>query len=189
LVYLDLTTGGQTHSTTGTIVWNNLVTVVVDDAHLALDSNGRDLEGQLPSVDPEREISRGNTTPSPTMVYLVYSFSDANQYDWTGGPQPASLAHDHVAWLENSAAMAEAERVSATNGSADNSDNLWTLAVGALLGVAGGAFVGALQELLHVHPRNRGTGNDGDAGVSRQTPLALATPAEARSQDVSGIWD
>lgn len=146
-VDLDLSGPGQTSGAAGTIYWYNRRTFIVDTADLALAANGRSVEGQLPSV--RYASGQGLSQPSPSPVHVRYKFAGASDYDWTGGPQPSSLQAEQVGWNEDTALMAESEQVSATNGSAENTDNIEELAVGALLGIAGAAIVGAIQEALH----------------------------------------
>ncbi len=121
--------------------------------------NGEELEGQLPAV---------TGVPNSTFLNVIYAFDQASSFDWVGGPLPDAIGPDSVQWDEVPTATLQAIPVSAANRGAQLSDSNRTFFAGLLFGIAGGALVGFLQELLHVHPQV--LGNAGRAGrrIGRQ---------------------
>jgi hypothetical protein len=123
--------------------------------------NGEELEGQVPAV---------TGVPDSTFLNVTYSFDQASSFDWVGGPQPQAIGSDSVQWDETPTATLQALPISAANRAAQLSDSNRTFFSGLLFGIAGGALVGFLQELLHVHPQV--LGNEGRGGRrKRRTQL------------------
>jgi hypothetical protein len=143
--------------------WDIGFSFTIRAPELAWNANGVSLEAQLPVVaitqdkflnvgQPNERIASipaaGNTN-----VSILYGVPDATAYDWTGGPAPYSVApassislEPGATWNEHLNALNEPTPVSATNNSAVSLDSLRTFIAGALVGVAGGALVGAIQE-------------------------------------------
>lgn len=134
----------------------------VENPAFAWKSNGLDLEGQLPQVqvDPAPHSKGQPVNPNVTIYYVI---PNGNSYDWTGGPEPAyePLGWEHIygppgasfepseVWYQSVDSLASPIPISGNDNSAANSDNLRIFVAGALLGIAGGALVGAIQEFTH----------------------------------------
>jgi hypothetical protein len=117
--------------------------------------NGLSIEAQLPSV----QLSNLDTDKpfNNSEVYINYTLSNAS-YDWTGGPSPeftyASPSDftqgTEAAWKLTANELASPIPVSGQDNSAAVWDNFRIFVAGALVGIAGGALVGALQEAIHL---------------------------------------
>lgn len=119
----------------------------------AWNENGLDVEGQLPSV--QLLNSHGGKSSNNPSVQILYTLSDAS-YDWTGGPSPEythvfSTDSPHgveASWNLPVTELNNPTPVSGQDNSAIAWDNLRIFVAGALVGIAGGAFVGAIQEAI-----------------------------------------
>ena len=90
---------------------------------------------------------------------MFYRVPDALSYDWTGGPEPSFVSGarlalggstlGYVEWFEPLKFLSAPIAVSGIDSSTGGLDSLRTLIAGTLLGVAGGALVGAIQEFTH----------------------------------------
>lgn len=136
---------GATTSTSATNF--RLVTPV-----FAWDENGVDIEAQLPSVQlltayPHQPIGNPNIT-------VAYDLSGA-VYDWTGGPSPSYVIPQDgpqvkaTVWKLTSQELLNPMPVNGTDSSTAALDSFRIFLSGALLGIAGGALVGAIQEAIH----------------------------------------
>jgi hypothetical protein len=123
------------------------------------EANGLDIECQLPIIsigslsEPPGYTSQASATGNLKVEMLDY-ISDPTSYDWTGGPAPLPVASEgrspgYLEWIEPLSALSGPDPVSGTNHSAAEWDNFRTFAAGALVGIAGGALVGAIQESTH----------------------------------------
>lgn len=118
-------------------------------------TNGLTVEAQLPVLKVYTTLN-GVSTPTPLplndnpITYVSYRVPDAISYDWSGGPPPNSVSNsDGAEWDEPLQSLSVPIAVGGTNSSSASLDSLRTLAAGTLLGVAGGALVGAIQEFTH----------------------------------------
>jgi hypothetical protein len=126
---------------------------------LPLEANGLDVEGQLPvvSIGPLSEPSGSNSQSSASSnlkVEIRYYIPDLTGYDWTGGPEafPVPSGRNYpasVEWIEPLSTLSAPVAVTGTNHSAAEWDSFRTFVVGILVGVAGGALIGAIQEFTH----------------------------------------
>lgn len=83
-----------------------------------------------------------------TTLYTRYNVTSADNYDWsTFRPQLASTRE--VLWSEPVTNAAEGTVVTGTDQANVSKQNRETLFAGALIGLAGGALVAAVQEWLH----------------------------------------
>jgi hypothetical protein len=159
----DVTATKFTTTADGHADWRSIANLVVDAPAFAWDENGLDVEAQLPEVqlsDPHESLNG----PNVAIAYYLPS-----GFDWTGGPSPvyANTFHMPGAYLAPGGAMVWVQSVkdlpnpipaSGTDNSAAALDSTRTFISGALLGIAGGALVGAIQETTHkkrrLGPRN-----------------------------------
>jgi hypothetical protein len=118
-------------------------------------TNGLTVEAQLPVLKVFTTPGIGaianplSLTDNPT-TSVSYRVPDAISYDWSGGPPPNSVSTSAVAeWDEPLQSLSVPIAVGGTNSSSASLDSLRTFAAGTLLGVAGGALVGAIQEFTH----------------------------------------
>jgi hypothetical protein len=116
-------------------------------------ANGLTIEAQLPVLTV---LTTPNTVATPTPLplndnprtHIAYWVPDAISYDWSGGlpPNEVSISPALVRWDETLQSLAVPIAAGGTNSSSASLDSLRTLAAGTLLGIAGGALVGAIQE-------------------------------------------
>jgi hypothetical protein len=135
---------------------------------LGFATNGTSAAAELPSVlyptpptGPQFLISS---------VLLTYVMPDASSYDWNTGTQPESTTKSLIVWNVEGQLGANpggsgmlfslpATPAVGVNHTADTRNSVFTFAAGILIGIAGGAFVGALQEALHARrERKNGPG-------------------------------
>jgi hypothetical protein len=123
----------------------------IHDTAFAWAANGLTAEASLPIVTFQ---NNGNTGFG--IVDVTYGIPEGASYDWNNGPDP-----DHLTWTEPVSSATTAVQVAGNNNSAASRDTLDVLIVGILLGTAGGALVGAIQDLAR-------TGSDGTTGWLRR---------------------
>lgn len=82
-----------------------------------------------------------------TMLYTRYNVPAADSYDWSFRPQWATSSQ--VQWGEPVSSAAEGTVTAGTDQANVSKQNYETLLAGALIGLAGGALVAAVQEWLH----------------------------------------
>lgn len=91
-------------------------------------------------------IGKGTGTP---LLFVVYHFPSASSYDWSSYPA-LWASKSAAAWQE---AVNHGDTATRTAVDIDHarraSDNNKTFFAGALLGLAGGAILSAVQEALH----------------------------------------
>lgn len=164
----------------GNNLWSLTFDFTIGAPELGWDANGVNLEAQLPAVtisqtnqntlSPSAKIVRipvsGNTN-----VSIIYGVPDATRYDWTGGQAPYSTTssgavsgYTGAIWYEHLSALSEPTPSSAVNNSAANADTIQTFIAGALVGVGGGAAVGAVQEALKRLENESSPAGDSEAG-------------------------
>ena len=83
-----------------------------------------------------------------TTFYTLYNVTSASNYDWSGF-QPQLANGSEVLWDEPVATAAEGTVALGANQANESRENYETLFAGALIGLAGGALVAAVQEWLH----------------------------------------
>jgi len=135
--------------------------------------NGAELEGELPAV---------TGVPQSTFMGVFYAFDQASSFDWMGGPLPTAISEGTIEWDETPTSTLQAIPVSAANRAAQLGDSNRTFAAGVLSGIAGGALVGFLQELLHVHPQVVGSPTVADAQTRSKRRPQIASPRERNSK-------
>jgi hypothetical protein len=133
----------------------------------AWDDNGVDVEAQLPQVAlfpptlPTMPSNCPSTQPncSSTALLVQYRIPNVRTYDWTNGPLGTTSTWLVANAYQSSAGSGDFFNVpagsSGVNNAATKADNEKTFAAGALLGIAGGALIGAIQEAISVERRNR----------------------------------
>lgn len=144
--------------------WYSLVDFSLTLPHFVWSTNGLNVQAMLPAVAITRELGpsasaaarsadRGTAAPGNTSVTVSYELPRGDSYDWTGGPAPysftAQFGHTGVTWLEPLSALTLPALATGTSESEVNLDSLRTFLAGALVGIGGGALVGAIQELTH----------------------------------------
>jgi hypothetical protein len=98
-------------------------------------------------------------------VEVHYTLAGAPAYDWTTGQPPISTSGDNLNWYLNLASQNSSSgpvyasvgsSAGAVNQAALQHEQILTFLAGALVGVAGGALVGALQEFLDAREKKVG---------------------------------
>lgn len=109
--------------------------------------DGVNASASIPQID-----YHGPDNPEPPMA-TQYIVPSASSYDWS--PLPAlGTAGPDVNWVEYLPSGVTESRVAAgINHAAQSDDNTKTFIAGALLGLAGGAILSAIQEALHASDR------------------------------------
>ena len=117
----------------------------------AWDSNGLSLEATLPSVTSTSCVVACMSSDTP--VNFTYNVAGGAAYSWTGGPTPSAVS-PVVVWYLTLGQLPSPTTVSATDLGAYNKDTVLTFVAGAILGIAGGALVGAIQEFMDSESRS-----------------------------------
>src|SRR5262249_293312 len=132
--------------------------------------------------------------PQTPGIAFVYEIPGASSLDWIGGPTPM-VGGPYVSWTEESAAAGRPVLVSAVDRDAEKAESTATFCAGVFAGIAGSAFIGAVQELRHdvqaqqggVERAGSGEGSPGGGGtgvsshpVARPTRSRLGTQAGRR---------
>lgn len=129
------------------------------------DTNGVTAYAALPDVSYQLTTSARGI--APPILYSRYQITSPNSYDWSTFP-PESSGRSSATWEEFLPSSAKGEVagrvVPGIDHSRQSSDATRTFIAGALLGLAGGAILSAVQELLHLEPR--------PAKAAPQQPLA-----------------
>ena len=151
--------------------------------------NGLNMEGQLPLMkasidDPSTGLAQPSQVP---VVSFSYPIPAASSFDWVGGPTPLTLSGQRAGWTESSSATAQDIPIAAIDRAAETADSNRTFVAGLLFGIAGGAGIAGLQELLHVHPRVRGSGRSTAAAPGRLTSSGLALSLLLDGADSGGV--
>jgi hypothetical protein len=113
--------------------------VQIHDTAFAWAANGLNAEASLPVVTFQNvgNVGYGN-------VHVTYRIPNGSAYDWNDGPDP-----DKLSWSEPVSAASSAVEVAGIDNGASSADTRDVLIVGILLGAAGGALIGAIQEFAH----------------------------------------
>lgn len=133
--------------------------LIVDAPVLAWDANGLDVEAELPEV----EVDYTNPRQPQNNPEVGISYTLPPGYDWTT-PEPyyspesyilgdPSGATEALIWRETANDLENPVPISGTDNSTASGDSFRTFISGALLGIAGGALVGAIQEATHTKRR------------------------------------
>jgi len=121
---------------------------------LGFASDAASATAQLPAVQvplnvPSQQYLNG-------AVELHYALAAASSYQWTTGQAPNSLDQGYLTWylnLQPQGSVSVFESLASSAGGINLAEQqhqqLLTFLAGALLGVAGGALIGALQEFFH----------------------------------------
>jgi hypothetical protein len=129
------------------------------------DTNGVTAYAALPHVS--YQLTTSSRGPEPPILYSEYQITSPNSYDWSTFP-PESRGSSSATWEEFLTSTTNGEVagrvVPGIDHGRQSSDANWTFIAGALLGLAGGAILSAVQELLHLEPT--------PAKAASQQPLA-----------------
>jgi hypothetical protein len=99
-------------------------------------------------------------------VEVHYTIPHASSYDWTTGPRPVSTTGDRLTWYlsmqsQSSVVGSLYQSVASSAGGVDQSalqhQQILIFLAGALIGLAGGALIGSLQEFLDARAEARRT--------------------------------
>jgi hypothetical protein len=138
--------------------------VKIDDPHQFVVTNGSELESKLPTIDLGSEATG---TPS---VLMEERLPQAADFDWNQGSEPDKIDFSDpldFTWIESAtngtypldpgtdAPLVPPRVLDASNPTASSHDIAYATVAGVLYGVAGGAFLSAIQEGLHAIPRRR----------------------------------
>ena len=102
---------------------------------------------------PEFTITAPSVFDLTPPISVKYDIPDVAGYDWSGGP---SLTGNYWMLMPNQVTSPIA--LTGTNSSGASRDSLLTFVSGIVLGISGGALVGAIQETVHAEsdePRRR----------------------------------
>jgi hypothetical protein len=132
---------------------------VIRDPSFGFTENSQTVYAELPS------IYASQTQRSFTSFSISYNIPNASMYDWSVPPQVTDYGPpDTTIWnyelnlpTQNDAPfgtfgsqVAQGTEVIGLNHDAQTADSTDTLIAGALLGIAGGAAIVAMQEVLHI---------------------------------------
>jgi hypothetical protein len=108
-------------------------------------SNGVSASAAIPEV-----IYEG---PGKPMLLTLYRLPSASSYDWSASPT-AAVTSSTAQWQQDLASGDTPGRTAAgINHSAQARDDIKIFIAGALLGIAGGAIIAAVQEAMHLGDR------------------------------------
>jgi hypothetical protein len=136
-----------------------------------LASNGVYAAATLPDVafirsrSPRLFSGVGTREIIPTQIYLRPDHS--TQFSWTGNPPPVVFG-GNVTWTFSRPITGTALSATGVSLSGQDAATKSTFIAGALLGIAGGALVGALQEAISATRRRRVArdGEDASRGLA-----------------------
>ncbi len=119
------------------------------DLYLKSSNYGAISDGATAAAALPKLLLYGNTPGQPNLL-TRYRLQAANTYDWPTFP-PAFSDSTSAEWLEQMTSPGDIPDLEATgvNHGVQAQDNDLTFLAGALVGVAGGALLGAIQEALH----------------------------------------
>jgi hypothetical protein len=133
--------------------------VIFGGPPLGIDSDSTSATAELPTVQ------------LPLAQYVLigavevhYTLANAAAYDWTTGQRPVTTTGDTMTWYlnlasQNSSAGPVYEPIGSSAGTVNQAalqhQQVLIFLAGALVGVAGGALVGALQEFLSAREKRR----------------------------------
>jgi hypothetical protein len=139
-------------------------TVVFRDPPLGFNSDDTSATAQLPAV--QLPLAQHYLIGA---VEVHYTIANASSYDWTTGQPPVSTRGDVVSWYlslqsQGSSSGSVYESISSSAGAVNQAsqqhEQFLIFLAGALIGVAGGALVGALQEFLDARAELKQTRED-----------------------------
>jgi hypothetical protein len=168
---------GQPDIVGSTTFWHTGVYILVRSQNFAFAANGANLEGQLPAMSTSVP---GQSVQQAPVFDFIYTISNPSAFDWIGGPTP-TVERNRVDWSETAAAAAQGVAVSGVNRGAEATDSTHTFIAGLLAGIAGGAFIGFLQELLHFPTKDAGSDGSGE-GQHRDQPPSRRPVVRRRQQ-------
>ena len=121
--------------------WNDL-RITANSAGFGFTSNGASALVMIPSIHYE--------APGKTVVTTQYDVATAANYDWTGFP--AAVVSWNASWSEqlSHGNLAEDREIEGSNRAVQRQDDFKIFLSGAFVGIGGGAFVGAIQEGMHI---------------------------------------
>jgi hypothetical protein len=123
--------------------------IALPEPHVAWTQNQLSVAGELPQVS-----IFADPTPLAPSIGFSYSIPQLSRYDFTAGPQP-QIAQSVGSWSErtqmnpdHSDFEVEETDFAATDHRAEQHDGDYLFLAGALVGLAGGALIGAIQEAI-----------------------------------------
>jgi hypothetical protein len=133
--------------------------VVFSGPPLGIDSDSTSATAELPAV--QLPLAQDFLIGA---VEVHYTLEDARAYEWTTGERPISTTGNTMKWYLNLASQNSSlgpvyasvgSSAGAVNQTASQHEQFLIFLAGALVGVAGGALVGALQELLDAREKKK----------------------------------
>jgi len=109
-------------------------------------------EATLPNVvtaSPNAQLQSAcaSDCPGSMPVTVMYAMPNAGNYDWASGPPPTSTSP--LTWNSSLASLVGTTSVvTGTDNSSSNSASNAQFVAAALLGIAGGALIGSIQEFM-----------------------------------------
>ncbi len=124
--------------------------------NFAYASDGTNALVELPAIGFDKITSDFGVT-------VMYSMQDASSYDWSVGQPPDVITSSSVLWslpLTNGTygSTILSSSAAGVNHSNQTRQTFFTFLAGVIFGVAGGALVGALTELLHAPVASKSDG-------------------------------
>jgi hypothetical protein len=125
--------------------WTGTATFGLMGRRFPYQENGKTAEATLPAVSSSNLV---NAAPAGNpSVHIKYVMAGASSYDWSGSLLPYASTTNMAEWAD--AAGPTPVAVRGENPSAQQSDDIRIFISGAFLGTAGGALVGAAQEVMN----------------------------------------
>jgi hypothetical protein len=126
-----------------------MMAIRLSSVSYAWDTNGVTALLQLPqvSISPSDPLSKSNVVSPQTSLYVQYDV-DISAYQLTGGTPPYYIGIDSVQWREPISDASGLVSVVGTDRSAQQHETFALFLSGALIGVVGGALIGAVQEVF-----------------------------------------
>jgi hypothetical protein len=119
------------------------VNFFIEAPNFGVTYNGVNASAVLPDI-----VYEGPDNPQPRLA-TQYRIPSAASYDWSSLPAFETTS-SYAVWTEVLATgETPAREAVGTDHAADTNDNTMTFVAGALLGLAGGAILSAIQEALH----------------------------------------
>jgi hypothetical protein len=136
--------------------YESLLPTILPNVAYSEESNSEYIGATLPVLQFRLSNDFNIATLESVRAVVTMEVSNASDYSWTSGPAP-SIAGNQAVWSINSPALTESV-ASGVSLPVQDEDTKLIFVAGALLGIAGGALVGAIQEALPSSevPRLRG---------------------------------
>ncbi len=128
-------------------VWEEDATIYLPGDKYGLAVNTRSAQVELPAVAGHHFSSVKSYTNDSYPVELVMKVPDLDKYAWTQGPEPLLTPNSVAEWNVTTNQPAPLIATAVNTEGQDTSDRDLFIS-GALLGVAGGALIGAIQEVV-----------------------------------------